>query len=68
MLFDNLENEGDSLGILIDLPNGSGSDYSSFGCIITNETYIPVSMFTDGTTQEVSSDLAWFCSAYPIPN
>ena len=50
MTFDNLANEGDSLGISVDLPNGSGSDYSAFGFVNTNETYFPVSLFTDGTT------------------
>ena len=65
MTFDNLVNEGDSLGIAIDLPNGSCSDYSAFGFVHTNETYFPVSTFTDGTTQETSLDYAWLCSSYP---
>jgi hypothetical protein len=38
MTFDNLKNAGDSLGISIDLPNGSGSDYSAFGFVNLGET------------------------------
>ena len=65
MTFDNLKNAGDSLGISIDLPNGSGSDYSAFGFVNLGETQFPISTFTDGTTGEVTVDAAWLCSSYP---
>ena len=65
MTFENLKNAGDSLGISIDLPNGSGSDYSSFGFANLGETLLPLSSFTDGTTQEVTFDASWLCSSYP---
>ena len=54
MIFPDLKNDGDSLGITLVLPNGSGKDATSFGFLRTNDTYAPVSMFTDGNTEKVT--------------
>ena len=67
MTFDNLSGDGDSIGVGLILPNGSGQDFSGFGWVYRKDTasYDSASYWQDGITKEVTLDASWLCSSYP---
>ena len=60
--FEELPNDGDSFGLSVQLPNGSGKDASGFGFArITSKTYIGISYWLDGTINQTEQDDSWLC-------
>ena len=67
LVFDNLSSDGDSIGLALSLPNGSGQDYSGAEFVYNEKTstYTSISSFTDGISGKKSVDDAWLCSSVP---
>ena len=63
MAFDNLNADGDSIGVTIPLPNGDGTDLTNFGFTynLADDSYDYQSYFYSGSTGEMTPDKAWIC-------
>ena len=68
MIYDNLIADGDSIGLSIPLPNGDGTDLTTFGAMynLATDDYETFSELYTGETGEMTKDNAWFCHAKPM--
>ena len=69
MYFDNLKNDGDTIGVALPLPNGSGEDLSGFGFKYDAKTtnYVGFSYFVpSGVSADLTIDSSWLCGSAPM--